>query len=748
MNSVHMTASRIQSRYSLVMLLGVSLHGSKGIKLFCGYFHLSLALSTIVATDPSNSEVGSADIFSIDEPSQDESLETSVAFHEWLFSNGTDAPADKFLPQVSWSKLNPSATCIFEARSEPVIGVGSHGERPKSVEIPCLAAHTAIPQQDIAIDNNVVAPVLFITEDACFPVVLDSVIDVQNASPYSTSQSAKKKVIVVRRGGCAYAVKVKHLISAGASAVVIVEYDSSPLDLMSNPNLGQDKSLSIPVVMISYASKEVLMDLMEEAVNNSNKRTSFERPQPSVTMHATLRVLSSSLDVMRGAQTTRCEHENMGNKIDAISSNSDTSIFQQPSQNQQWPISGIAVTREAIKESCDFVVDGGKRGLMVHAPPRSVYMMRAIAPDIPPFATVAVSHALLDSFFTRILPLLRHPIILVSSDYALTGCSNENRPLCRFVLSKCSGMESALQKLPMRRLAAISASLRREPAIFAIENESDSVRSLLVRRIRSVRCRQLWEIIGVTDSDRSSPMPFQKDHSDMLDHPMIAHWFSDNWSDNKHMKHFKLTQIPIGLSNDCRYPGSPGDQTLLRRIVKTMPTAAQKPLRILVNFHHSFDNFEWEAPISGGRSDRKDALMVLRQKMNVKAGDNNNSALLPVTFTKARETLDECWRNHVNFLFEVSPQGNGLDCHRTWEALLLQTIPIVRTSSLDPLYEGLPVAIVQSWEDITLEHLKLWQRKLVPLFGNEELSSRLALNSWTKRIRLLQLDLNASSRRK
>ena len=165
-----MTASRIRTRYSLVMLLGLYLHGSKGIELFCRYFHLSLAVSTIVAIDPSNSEVGSADIFSIDELSQDESLETSVAFHEWLFSNGTDAPADKFLPRVSWSKLSPSATCIFEVRSEPIIGVGSHGERPKSIEIPCLAAHTTIPQQDIAIENNVIAPVLFITEDACFPV--------------------------------------------------------------------------------------------------------------------------------------------------------------------------------------------------------------------------------------------------------------------------------------------------------------------------------------------------------------------------------------------------------------------------------------------------------------------------------------------------------------------------------------------------------------------------------------------------
>ena len=42
----------------------------------------------------------------------------------------------------------------------------------------------------------------------------------------------------------------------------------------------------------------------------------------------------------------------------------------------------------------------------------------------------------------------------------------------------------------------------------------------------------------------------------------------------------------------------------------------------------------------------------------------------------------------------------GLDAHRTWEALLVGTIPIVRSSKLNPLYERLPVIIVNRWEEV------------------------------------------------
>ena len=39
------------------------------------------------------------------------------------------------------------------------------------------------------------------------------------------------------------------------------------------------------------------------------------------------------------------------------------------------------------------------------------------------------------------------------------------------------------------------------------------------------------------------------------------------------------------------------------------------------------------------------------------------------------------WLQHAHFAFVASPSGNGLDCHRTWEALLLRSIPIVKVQT-------------------------------------------------------------------
>ena len=43
------------------------------------------------------------------------------------------------------------------------------------------------------------------------------------------------------------------------------------------------------------------------------------------------------------------------------------------------------------------------------------------------------------------------------------------------------------------------------------------------------------------------------------------------------------------------------------------------------------------------------------------------------------------------FKFVLSPPGAGIDCHRTWELLYLDCIPIVQSSTINELYDDLPV---------------------------------------------------------
>jgi len=56
--------------------------------------------------------------------------------------------------------------------------------------------------------------------------------------------------------------------------------------------------------------------------------------------------------------------------------------------------------------------------------------------------------------------------------------------------------------------------------------------------------------------------------------------------------------------------------------------------------------------------------------------------------------------------FCISPPGRGIDAHRTWEALMVGTIPICISSSLDHIYEHLPVVVVSEYSIITHEYLE------------------------------------------
>ena len=71
------------------------------------------------------------------------------------------------------------------------------------------------------------------------------------------------------------------------------------------------------------------------------------------------------------------------------------------------------------------------------------------------------------------------------------------------------------------------------------------------------------------------------------------------------------------------------------------------------------------------------------------------------------------------FHFVLSPPGNGLDCFRTWDALAVGTVPIVkRQGPMDRMYDKLPVLLVDKWDDVTLpllySTLERWRRELPP----------------------------------
>ena len=121
--------------------------------------------------------------------------------------------------------------------------------------------------------------------------------------------------------------------------------------------------------------------------------------------------------------------------------------------------------------------------------------------------------------------------------------------------------------------------------------------------------------------------------------------------------------------------------TLIREIRDTMKPFYQRKIRIYSNVMLCPDRF----------NDRVTAIREIPAEL-----------ISPqTTFIPRIQT----WRNKTGFAFVLSPFGNGMDCHRTWEALLCGCIPIVRSTVFNDLFEGLPVLIVERWSDISLQLL-------------------------------------------
>jgi hypothetical protein len=148
--------------------------------------------------------------------------------------------------------------------------------------------------------------------------------------------------------------------------------------------------------------------------------------------------------------------------------------------------------------------------------------------------------------------------------------------------------------------------------------------------------------------------------------PFIVRWFAQNAT----IRHPKVSGIPIGLENrNLHYNGVVRD---FERLARSRPVQA---MRILSAFS-----------VQTNTAERGLAKEVLEGCGLVHCPPRTNSRAY-------RKTL-------VRYGFVASPPGNGVDCHRTWEALYLGVIPIVRRSPFYDSFPGLPVAFVDDWKEI------------------------------------------------
>lgn len=170
---------------------------------------------------------------------------------------------------------------------------------------------------------------------------------------------------------------------------------------------------------------------------------------------------------------------------------------------------------------------------------------------------------------------------------------------------------------------------------------------------------------------------------------LLKHWFT--W--NKPYAHPKLSALPIALNHDRHVPilgaflskkedFNPTNLLLVNFDVKTNPiryTLLRKALE------------DWKAFASTNAYLKEDKFYFTNSIIDKRLG-------VKVTNSGYYDMIND-------YKFILSPPGAGEDCHRTWEALYVGCIPIVRSSAINELYEGLPVLVIDSWEDINEEFL-------------------------------------------
>lgn len=184
----------------------------------------------------------------------------------------------------------------------------------------------------------------------------------------------------------------------------------------------------------------------------------------------------------------------------------------------------------------------------------------------------------------------------------------------------------------------------------------------------------------------------------------ILHWYTENWSHS--LRHPKLTIVPIGVAEEFAGLWRESDWTPL----------ASKSQQCLATFQHGVPVI----PRSGSQNDRLDCLQAFAR------GDWVHWA--------PKLPLDEYIRIHARYAFAASPLGTRLDCHRTWEILACGSIPVVKRSTLLPLWREFPIAVVDDWTDVSAERLAAWHRELAGHFDASMLD-RLTEDYWLHRIR-------------
>lgn len=169
----------------------------------------------------------------------------------------------------------------------------------------------------------------------------------------------------------------------------------------------------------------------------------------------------------------------------------------------------------------------------------------------------------------------------------------------------------------------------------------------------------------------NSDYNIDESYATFADNPMVIHWFAQNLN----IRHPKISMIPIGVANIMWNHGK-------RELFQNLPKIEFSKKENLVYF---------EFTVCTNNSKRQICKDIISKHF---------------TFGNRLSSI-EYLNKLANSKFIISPEGNGIDCHRIWETLLVGSVPVVlRSIFSEELAKEFPILIVNSWEEVTPDFLE------------------------------------------
>ena len=239
-------------------------------------------------------------------------------------------------------------------------------------------------------------------------------------------------------------------------------------------------------------------------------------------------------------------------------------------------------------------------------------------------------------------------------------------------------------------------------------------------------------VLVTGDSDSCVPSELKAEAGAVLGSPNVLHWFTQNYDGSAETQ--KMSPVPIGIDfhmlserpiwgETCASPRQ--QEQALESIARSLAPVASRTPKVYVDFAWQKGlgilDYRTYHPLQGTRLRQSRRWLAKRLRANEAVHCQNGP--LPRT---------EMWRRRGEFAFVLSPPGNGLDCHRTWEALAFGHIVLVPSSSLNRLYSELPVILLNRWDEITPENLGNW----LTIYKNRPgIAEKLTSAYWVNRMR-------------